>query len=408
MGVLVFEEKRMVKIDPHEHERGYRGWKAKGMPLDGVTEANAALIRQYLADMEIGANVGPGSKRGARGWGRLRNVKSKLQSIALEMQESMNIQSWADLEDKDRELLILVQRIREGQVRSRRQPGEVLTAAGNFVKALKSFWHWYQRVQRKQGRDVKDVTIDLDGRDAKPTFNYFTIEQLKKLCDAAKQDYRVMMMFLFDTGIRAPTEMMNVRVSDLEWSSKNNIYTLTIREETSKTFGRRIKLMLCSDVLRAYLALENLQADDYIFTKTPQRVNQYLKRLAFKTIGIGKKVNDGEYDIKDGLTLYDFRHSSACYWLPRYKSESALKYRFGWKKSDMIHYYTELLGMHDTIQEEDLYIDVTKTELEQQIGQKGKEIELLQEQLKEQDQKMKDIMELLQNLQLEKIALQRP
>ncbi len=394
----------MTKFDPHGHERSYRGWKAKGMPLEGVTEANAALIRQYLEDMEIGANVGPGSKRGARGWARLRNVKSKLQSMTLEMQESMHMYSWADLEDKERDLLLLVQRIREGRVRSRRQPGEVLTAAGNFVKALKSFWHWYQRVQRKQGRDVKDVTIDMDGRDAKPKFNYFTIDDLKKLYDAAKPDYRVLMMFLFDTGIRAPTELMNVRVNDLEWSSKNKIYTLSIREETSKTFGRRIKLMLCSDLLRAHIELRNLKPTDYIFTKTPQRVNQYLKRLAYKTIGIGTKVNNGEYDIKDGLTLYDFRHSSACYWLIRYKSESALKYRFGWKKSDMIHYYTELLGMHDTIQEDDLYVDVTKTELEQQISQKGKDIELLQEQLKDQEQKMKDIMELLKTLQLEKIA----
>jgi len=372
----------MTKFDPHGHERSYRGWKAKGMPLEGLTEANAALIRQYLEDMEIGANVGPGSKRGARGWARLRNVKSKLVSMALEMQESMGMQSWAELEGKDRELLLLVQRIREGRVASRRLKGEKLHAAGNFVKALKSFWHWYQRVQRKDGKEIKDVTIDLDGRDAKPKFNYFTIDQLKSLCDAAKQDYRVLMMFLFDTGIRAPTELMNVRVSDLEWSSKNNIYTLSIREETSKTFGRRIKLMLCSDLLRSYLELQKLQPNDYIFTTTPQHVNQYLKRLAYRTIGIGKVVEKKPNEIKEGLTLYDFRHSSACYWLPRYKSESALKYRFGWKKSDMIHYYTELLGMHDTIQEEDLYVDVTKTELEQQITEKSKEIELLQEQVK--------------------------
>jgi hypothetical protein len=42
------------------------------------------------------------------------------------------------------------------------------------------------------------------------------------------------------------------------------------------------------------------------------------------------------------IKMYDFRHSSCCYWLPRYKSENALKYRFGWKKSDMISYYSHL------------------------------------------------------------------
>ena len=51
------------------------------------------------------------------------------------------------------------------------------------------------------------------------------------------------MMFLFDSGIRSPTELMNVKVSDLF----NDFKELNIREEISKTFGRRIKLMICSE-----------------------------------------------------------------------------------------------------------------------------------------------------------------
>ena len=45
-------------------------------------------------------------------------------------------------------------------------------------------------------------------------------------------------MFLFDTWIRSPTELVNVRVSDLY----NDFKELQIREETAKTFGRRIKV----------------------------------------------------------------------------------------------------------------------------------------------------------------------
>jgi hypothetical protein len=67
------------------------------------------------------------------------------------------------------------------------------------------------------------------------------------------------------------------------------------------------------------------------------------------------------------LTMYDFRHCACCYWLPRYKSESALKYRFGWRQSDKIHYYSELLGMKDTITEEDMLMDLTKTEIEKRL-----------------------------------------
>lgn len=67
-----------------------------------------------------------------------------------------------------------------------------------------------------------------------------------------------------------------------------------------------------------------------------------------------------------------FRHNSAYYYLPRYKSENALLYRFGWKNSKMIHYYTEMLGMRDTLQEEDFLVDVTKIEIERQLEREQK------------------------------------
>ena len=72
------------------------------------------------------------------------------------------------------------------------------------------------------------------------------------------------------------------------------------------------------------------------------------------------------------------------YWpgrLPRYKSEAALKYRFGWKKSEQIHYYTDLLGMSDTICEEDLLGQENKTELEKRLAHTEQERELLREQI---------------------------
>ena len=68
----------------------------------------------------------------------------------------------------------------------------------------------------------------------------------------------------------------------------------------------------------------------------------------------------------------------------------------------MIHYYTELLGMRDTIGEEDLYIDVSKTKLENEIKDKGRKIEVLNERLHRQDKQMQEIMATLKALQLEK------
>ena len=72
----------------------------------------------------------------------------------------------------------------------------------------------------------------------------------------------------------------------------------------------------------------------------------------------------------------------------------ALKYRFGWKKSDKIHYYSELLGMKDTIAEEDLLMDVTKTEIEKRLEKSEKEKEIMQERLNSMELQMAKIMEV--------------
>jgi len=398
----------MVKFDPHNNERYYKRWKDQGSPIFGVTDENKAIILQFIGDMEVGANVNPSSSKGARSFGRLRNLRAKMVTMLALFEEHLSIRCAADLENKDVEILRFFKRFRDGELSCRWTKKKPLKAIRTYAKVFKSFWHWYQRSERRKGRDVRDITADLDCRGEKPKFTYFTIDDLKKLCNSAKYDYKVMMMFMFDSGIRSPTELMNVMVSDLEWNEKGKYYTLTIREETSKTFGRKIKLLLCSEILKEYIENEKLPPNYQIFKKSPSKVNLYIKRLGFRILNLGQgeiKTSKGKRfpAVKEGLTMYDFRHSSACYWLLRYKSEAALKYRFGWKRSDMIYYYTELLGMRDTIETDDLYTDITKTELEQQITQKGKEMELMQERMQEQDKKLKEIMDILKALQMEKL-----
>jgi hypothetical protein len=200
-------------------------------------------------------------------------------------------------------------------------------------------------------------------------------------------------MFLFDSGIRAPTELVNVKVSDLY----NNYKELNIREETSKTFGRRIKLMLCSDILKEYVLKNNLKSDDFLFDISPPVTNQYLKNLGKRVLGDEMSLAGQKYS---DLTMYDFRHCSCCYWLPRYKSESALKFRFGWKESDKIHYYSEMLGMRDTINEDDMLVDLTKTEIERRLEISNREKEVLLERVSVLELQMKQISELIKRSQL--------
>ena len=262
---------------------------------------------------------------------------------------------------------------------------------------LQGFWHWWAKINRKKGIDIPDITVDLDTKQEKPDWVYLTEEQVKKLCDNAKFEYKVLMMFLFDTGIRSPTELINVRVSDFHADFKE----LNIREEISKTFGRRIKLMISSDLLKSYVKTKNLNSEDYVFDISPTITNRYLKRLAERIFGNQVSPAGAKYS---ELTMYDFRHIACCYWLPRYKSESALKYRFGWKKSDKIHYYSELLGMKDTINEEDMLLDVTKTEIEKRLSKSENEKDVLQERLSSMEMQMSKIMELTKRLEFMQIA----
>jgi integrase len=275
----------------------------------------------------------------------------------------------------------------------RKADGTQYKAVSDYIKVLKSFWHWWMKVNRKRDIEIKDITLDLDTKREKPDWVYLTEEQIKKLCSHAKFEYKVLMMFLYDTGIRAPTELMNIKVSDFYCDFKE----LNIRDEISKTFGRRIKLMLSSELIKEYIQSKNLGKEDYLFKVMPWLVNRYLRTLAKKVLGDEMSQAGQRYS---QLSMYDFRHNACCYWLPRYKSESALKYRFGWKKSDKIHYYSELLGMRDTISEQDLMLDVNKSEIEKELVRTQNEKNILQEQINVLQGQFAEVASMLKQLKV--------
>lgn len=377
-----------MKIDPYNNEIKYLKWKEKtktGIPkLNGY---NSDIMLAYLNDMEIGINVGRGSKKGARSFIRLKSLRDKLLFIFKKTTELYGINKITEIEED--KLHLFFSSMENGTIR--KTNGEKYKAVVNYVKIFKAFWHWWMKVNRKKGIEIQDITQDLDTKQEKPDWVYLTENEVKRLCDNAKYEYKILMMFLFDTGIRAPTELMNIRVSDFY----NDFKELNIREEISKTFGRRIKLMLCSELIKEYIKTKKLKTNDYVFSICPPVVNRYLKRLAVKIFGDNATEAGAKYS---ELTMYDFRHISCCYWLPRYKSESALKYRFGWKSSDKIHYYSELLGMKDTIQEDDMLVDVTKTEIEKELEKTRKENNILNEKMSIMEDQMRKILEVTSKL----------
>jgi len=380
-----------MSIDPYKSKEAYLRWKAKvknGIPT--ISPQNSDVIKRYLEDMEIGHNVAISNKKGARGFMRLNSLRFRMIFLTRKFEELFGLTDIINVQEE--QLLNFFSQMRNGELL--RSTGEQYKSVKDFCNAFKAFWHWHQKVHRKKSIDIRDITVDLDTTGDKPLWVYLDEEQVKTLADKAKYEYRVLMWFLLDTGIRAPTELVNLKVSDL----KNNCKELDIR--ISKTFPRKIKLMLTTDLIQGYIKDKQLKFDDYLFPINPIVANRYLKRLAYRVFGDGKS-QAGELYSK--LTLYDFRHISCCYWLPRYKSESALKYRFGWKKSDKIHYYSEFKGMRDTIAEEDLLVDVTKTEIEKKLKQTWDENSMLKERITIMEEQMTKIMELT-NRMYEKIG----
>ena len=361
-----------MKVDPYKNEEKYLNWKEKiKNGIDEVSTANSDIILEYISDMENGLNVSAKSVKGPRSYVRLNNLKQRMIFLAKYIKQHCNF----DLTDVTEEHIIkFFNAMRNGTIR--RRDGKSYQATVDFVKAFKAFWHWYMKVKRKNGVHISDITEDLDTTRVKPRWVYLSEDQIKKLCDNAKLEYKVLIMFIYDTGIRSPGELINIKVSDLY----NDFKELNIRDEIVKkgSFGRRIKLMISSDLIKSHISINGLTGDDQLFDICHRSVNQYLKRLAKRVLGEDVSQAGEKYS---NLTMYDFRHCSCCYWLPRYKSESALKYRFGWKKSDKIHYYSELLGMKDTISEEDMLIDLTKTEIEKRLLKTEQENEILKDKL---------------------------
>ena len=372
------------KIDPYKNKEKYLRWKQNIQgKIPQISRENSEIILQYLKDMELGINISMSNKKGSRSYTRLNTLRNRMVFLAKHFKTRFNKNL---IEISESELCSFFTSMRNGEIK--RQDGRKYKCVRDYVKIYKAFWHWYQKIMSKEGQQVPDITQYLDTTGDKPEWVYLTEEQIKQLCDEAKYEYSVLIMFLFDTGIRAPTELVNLKVSDLSQDCKE----LNIKDEISKTFGRKIKLMLCSDLIKKYIKIKKLKSSDQLFPINPYGVNNYLKRLGKRVLGDVKSPAGQKYS---ELTLYDFRHCSCCYWLLRYKSESALKFRFGWKKSDKIHYYSEMLGMRDTISEEDLLIDLTKTEIEKRLVHAETKNQILTDEVDTLREQMEKILRLV-------------
>ena len=395
--------------DVHKKKATHSNWKDAlkngGQPfVKTLSPGNTELILEYLSDMESGLNASK-NKRGARSYNRLATIRTRMPTIAAWIakycRKDMIDISYA-------EAMQLFGDLTKGKIT--KSDGQPYDSAADYVRQFKSFWNWLIRSRRRkyylmpeEQREkldkkkwlIENISEDLDdSQEGKPKFVYLNEKQFARIRDAANFDYRVMLNFLMDSGVRSPSELMNIRVSDIAELPENpKIALLDIRPEITKTFARKFKLMFCWPQLKDYIERGSFGKSDFIFTKHPAVVNRYLRRLAFKELGIGEKVivqagkGKERDDVKGGLSMYDLRHCSACFWLLRYKNHNSLMYRMGWRDPAMVEYYSSFLGMKDSIGEGDLLSSDEKTQLERELQEQRSKYEMLEEQMRREQQR---------------------
>lgn len=361
----------MSKRDIYNSKEKWENWKEENKKgIAGLSNYNAKLILDFLQDFELGKNTSKSSPKGARSFIRLLTLKGHLIFIAQHFHKKKLIELTKD------DIHKLFESMKTGKIK--KSNGDTYKSTGDYIKDFKTFWNWLLKI----GKVKVNIAEDLSGKtDNKPAWVYLTEEQFKQFANRCDTDYKALMWLMYDAGCRV-TEAYSLKVSDFQ----NDFKQLVIREETAKNkLGRTINLKLCSSLMKEYVSFHNLKPDDFIFIKKQPAFNKYLKIHSEKLFGLGVSHPraKGTYN---KFTLYDIRHNSSCYWLKRYPSTSKLMYRMGWSSEKFVKYYSEFLGLSDTISDDDMVLSEDKTKYEKEIANLKHQTETELEKVKQQTQ----------------------
>ena len=166
--------KEAVK-DIYNNKKKFIAWKneVNEYGIDGITKANSGIIRKFISDMEEGRNVAKASKKGARSYSRLNTLRIRLIFIA-RMLEKRGVKDLTKLDEKI--ITNFFHDMREGVLKT--LDGKVYKSTLDYVKVFNSFWHWWMKINKKNEKEVKDITEEIDTSKDENSFVYFTKEQL--------------------------------------------------------------------------------------------------------------------------------------------------------------------------------------------------------------------------------------
>ena len=353
------------KRDLFNHEENFRKWKEDLTPEyieEGLTKENSKLFIQYLLDMEIGQNVSNKNKRGSRDIKTINRLRSKLRQI-LKMFQERGVKDISKVKE-EQAVLFFSEWKKKGH-------------SSDYAKKFKAFWHWYQKVNRKKGITIPDITEEIDISDKKSLFVWITKEEFEKYRKYFDEEEQLILLFCFDSIIRAPTELLSMKVENVY--IKNDEVWIKIPQDITKTIERDFNLIYCADQIKKYI--EGKNPDEYLFSFSSAYFNRKMQKIAKQVFG-EKKSLGGEY--YKNITLYDLRHSGAIHLRQLFaktgQSLDILRQRGGWVDNDMINNYTRLLGLDGYVEKEKTLLQEDKTKLEESNIKLKKDIEGLKKE----------------------------
>jgi len=361
-------------MDIYRHKESFEAWKKDVLNSKeninqkyiekGLTKENTKLFVKYILDMEEGINVS--GVRGPRSPKTLNRLRSKISSIMKLFQEN-------SLND--------ITKVKPEQVNKIFNKWVDKGHTTDYAVRFRTFWGWWMKVNRKEGKTILDVCMDLDTRGkTESTFVWLTKEEFDKLRKYFDEQKQLILIFVFDSLVRSPSELMGLKCEDVSQNSKGEVW-INIPNEISKTFGRRFNLVYCGEQLLKHI--KDKKPQDPIFEFSYPMLNKELQKVAEQVFGDNKN-GGGDYYKK--ITLYDLRHSGAIHFRQLFQatgqSLDALRHRGGWSDLRMINYYTKMLGLSGHIDKEKTLLQEDKTELEKQGTEQQEEIEKLKEEMK--------------------------
>jgi len=249
------------------------------------------------------------------------------------------------------------------------------THSVDYVGRFLAFWNWWKKENRREGKIVQDIVLDVkdfkNGNNKDSVFVWLTKEEFDKFRKYFDEDKQTILLFCFDTIIRAPTELASLKAENI--FQKNGEVWVNIPTEISKTIGRKFNLVYSGEVVLKYIERHKRKPEDYLFDFSPTMLNQEMQKIA-KQLFDNKKSEGGEF--YKNITLYDLRHSGAVHFRQLFQktgqSLDLLRERGGWSDFKMINYYTKRLGLDGHISKEKLLLEEDKTELEKEVQRLNK------------------------------------